>query len=310
MLGEDRNEPGARQGQPACASKFPRRYSLAVADASGLLQRYRQSANFPPANAQIYFGAAKRDYACLLKIGYASFTQEVFSKHSVTINKCNADHWCILSHADEIALGLEKWIWHRYHDSRPISRPRLSSLPVVQEPELYQYSSLTRAHCRMNSGKDLLMTPQCRVSKLIPSAVVPSSPLRKPSSRAPIKRTLARAPDSSNSNQTVGWRFSSQRPRSGVLQADPIVLPWLSIHVSRLAPHLSRLNDKSYGVLALGTLGYGGANKSIDPAAYVPNLISKDIGDVLDAEKLEKIIAIGYDWCCKAISRLTNHHLE
>ncbi|EKM56417.1 uncharacterized protein PHACADRAFT_207661 [Phanerochaete carnosa HHB-10118-sp] len=71
-----------------------------------------------------------------------------------------------------------------------------------------------------------------------------------------------------------------------------------------------RLKDKGYGVLVLDMLGYGGTDKPTDPAAYVPSLISKDIADILDAEKLEKVIAIGHDWGCKAISRLTNYYPE
>ncbi|EKM56424.1 uncharacterized protein PHACADRAFT_253530, partial [Phanerochaete carnosa HHB-10118-sp] len=101
-----------------CASlNPPGDLSLDVANASVLLQRSRQSANFPPDNAQIYFGAAKHDYVCFPKTCYVSFTQEVFSRHFLTIKECDADHWLVLSHADEIARDLEEWIRHRYHES-------------------------------------------------------------------------------------------------------------------------------------------------------------------------------------------------
>ncbi|EKM56408.1 uncharacterized protein PHACADRAFT_93100, partial [Phanerochaete carnosa HHB-10118-sp] len=65
---------------------------------------------FPPASAPIYFGEAKHDYTCPPKIGYASFTWEVFSRHSVTMKEYGADHWLILSHGGEISRDLEKWI--------------------------------------------------------------------------------------------------------------------------------------------------------------------------------------------------------
>ena len=51
-----------------------------------------------------------------------------------------------------------------------------------------------------------------------------------------------------------------------------------------------------YGVLVVDMLGYGETAKPTDPAAYVPSLISKDLIDVLDAEGLDKVIAIGHDW--------------
>ncbi|EKM57397.1 uncharacterized protein PHACADRAFT_194945 [Phanerochaete carnosa HHB-10118-sp] len=53
---------------------------------------------FSPANAPIYFGTAKYDYACVPKAGYTVFGNEVFSGYSVTIL------------ADEIARNLEAWI--------------------------------------------------------------------------------------------------------------------------------------------------------------------------------------------------------
>ncbi|EKM49431.1 uncharacterized protein PHACADRAFT_201691 [Phanerochaete carnosa HHB-10118-sp] len=40
------------------------------------------------------------------------------------------------------------------------------------------------------------------------------------------------------------------------------------------------------------------------------SLISRDIVDVLDAEKLEKVICFGQRWGCKAISRPANYYHE
>ena len=54
--------------------------------------------------------------------------------------------------------------------------------------------------------------------------------------------------------------------------------------------------SRGYGVLIVDMLGYGETAKPTDPAAYVPSLISKDLVDVLDAEGLDKVVAIGHDW--------------
>ncbi|EKM56416.1 uncharacterized protein PHACADRAFT_91351 [Phanerochaete carnosa HHB-10118-sp] len=105
---------------------------------------------------------------------------------------------------------------------------------------------------------------------------------------------------------TYSYYFSPAQP------SKPTLLfchgfPCTSYDWRHIAP---RLKDKGYGVLALDMLGYGGTDKPTDPAAYVPSLISKDIIDIMDAEKLDKVIAIGNDWGCKAISRLANYYPE
>lgn len=53
---------------------------------------------------------------------------------------------------------------------------------------------------------------------------------------------------------------------------------------------------KGFGVIVPDMLGYGGTAKPEDPAAYVSSLITKDLVDLLDAEKIDKVIAIGHDW--------------
>ncbi|KAI0791299.1 epoxide hydrolase [Abortiporus biennis] len=62
--------------------------------------------------------------------------------------------------------------------------------------------------------------------------------------------------------------------------------------------------EKGYGVLVPDMLGYGGTAKPIDPALYVGSGLTRDIIDILDAEKLDKIIAIGHDWGCRVVSKL------
>ncbi|EKM56434.1 uncharacterized protein PHACADRAFT_207672 [Phanerochaete carnosa HHB-10118-sp] len=58
---------------------------------------------FPLFRAPIYYAAAKNDYVSPPETG-----QEVLSGHSVTRTEYNADHWLILSHADEIARDPEE----------------------------------------------------------------------------------------------------------------------------------------------------------------------------------------------------------
>lgn len=42
-------------------------------------------------------------------------------------------------------------------------------------------------------------------------------------------------------------------------------------------------------------LGYGGTDKPTEPKMYRHNLVCKDIIEILDAEKVEKSVAIGHD---------------
>lgn len=51
-----------------------------------------------------------------------------------------------------------------------------------------------------------------------------------------------------------------------------------------------------YGLLVPDLLGYGGTDKPTDPKLYVGSGHANDIADILDAEGLEQVIAIGHDW--------------
>ncbi|GJE89532.1 alpha/beta hydrolase [Phanerochaete sordida] len=72
-------------------------------------------------------------------------------------------------------------------------------------------------------------------------------------------------------------------------------------------PIASTLQAKGYGVLIPDMLGNGGTAKPTDPAAFVNSLISRDIVDILDAEKLDTVVAVGHDWGSKVISGVANH---
>ncbi len=54
--------------------------------------------------------------------------------------------------------------------------------------------------------------------------------------------------------------------------------------------------DQGYGIVVPDMLGYGGTDKPTDPALYVLSLMSDDLIDILNAEKLDRVVAIGHDW--------------
>ncbi|KAI0348477.1 alpha/beta-hydrolase [Trametopsis cervina] len=68
--------------------------------------------------------------------------------------------------------------------------------------------------------------------------------------------------------------------------------------------------ERGYGIIVPDMLGYGDTSKPTNVDAYIPSLISKDLVELLDAEGIQKAIAIGHDWGAKAVSRLANHHPE
>ena len=53
---------------------------------------------------------------------------------------------------------------------------------------------------------------------------------------------------------------------------------------------------QGYGIIAPDMLGYGGTDKPTDPAVYKGTLMTKAMVDILDAEKIAKVIVIGHDW--------------
>ena len=55
-------------------------------------------------------------------------------------------------------------------------------------------------------------------------------------------------------------------------------------------------SSQGFGVIAPDLLGYGGTDKPLDLAAYKFSLMTKDIIDILDVEKVEKCIVVGHDW--------------
>lgn len=86
---------------------------------------------------------------------------------------------------------------------------------------------------------------------------------------------------------------------SPALSSKPFLLfchgfPSFTTHWSKIAMFFER---EGYGIIVPDMLGYGETTKPTDPAAYVGSLISKDLVDILDAENVKQVVAIGHDWC-------------
>jgi len=54
--------------------------------------------------------------------------------------------------------------------------------------------------------------------------------------------------------------------------------------------------EKGYGLIVPDLLGYGGTAKPANVEADLSRLIVKDIVDILDAERIQKVIEFGNDW--------------
>lgn len=54
--------------------------------------------------------------------------------------------------------------------------------------------------------------------------------------------------------------------------------------------------EKGYGLVIPDLLGYGGTDKPADTAAYQMSKMSTDLIEILENEKVEKVIAVGHDW--------------
>lgn len=72
----------------------------------------------------------------------------------------------------------------------------------------------------------------------------------------------------------------------------------------------SYFQEQGYGLIVPDMLGYGGTDKPADPALYVQSAMSQDLVCILDAEKVEKVVAVGHDWGTGSVSRLANWYPE
>ncbi|GLB36032.1 putative alpha beta-hydrolase [Lyophyllum shimeji] len=63
-----------------------------------------------------------------------------------------------------------------------------------------------------------------------------------------------------------------------------------------------------FRLLVPDMLGFGETSKPTNPEAYRPSLVCEDILDILKAEGVDKVVAIGHDIGSKIVSRLANFH--
>lgn len=78
---------------------------------------------------------------------------------------------------------------------------------------------------------------------------------------------------------------------------------WAHLATTHLIP-------AGYGVIAVDCLGYAGTSKPLDPAAYAFEHMTKDLSEILDNEKLEKVVSLGHDWGCALAQRFYNYFPE
>lgn len=73
---------------------------------------------------------------------------------------------------------------------------------------------------------------------------------------------------------------------------------------------VKHLKPAGYGVIAPDLLGYGGTSKPTDPAAYKFGGMTADVVEIIDAEKVSKVVSLGHDWGSRAAQMLFNLHPE
>ncbi|KAF5346605.1 hypothetical protein D9758_013481 [Tetrapyrgos nigripes] len=73
---------------------------------------------------------------------------------------------------------------------------------------------------------------------------------------------------------------------------------------------VSFFQDKGYGLIVPDMLGYGGTVKLLDLEAYASSLISKDIVNILDTERIDQVTVVGHDWGSKIAACLVDYFPE
>lgn len=72
----------------------------------------------------------------------------------------------------------------------------------------------------------------------------------------------------------------------------------------------NHLKPAGYGAIAPDLLGYGGTSKPTDPAAYKFGGMTADLLEIIDAEKVDKVVSLGHDWGSRAAQLFYNLHPE
>ncbi|KAF8211157.1 alpha/beta-hydrolase [Mycena galopus ATCC 62051] len=67
------------------------------------------------------------------------------------------------------------------------------------------------------------------------------------------------------------------------------------------------LQPLGYGLIVPDHLGYGGTDKPTDPKLYVGRGLAEDMADILDAEAVAHVVAVGHDWGSYLVSRMLHY---
>ena len=70
------------------------------------------------------------------------------------------------------------------------------------------------------------------------------------------------------------------------------------------------LSGLPYRVLIPDLLGYAGTSKPTDPALYTKKAICDDVIEIVDAEKISKVVSIGHDWGSGVAQNICIFHPE
>jgi soluble epoxide hydrolase/lipid-phosphate phosphatase len=68
------------------------------------------------------------------------------------------------------------------------------------------------------------------------------------------------------------------------------------------------LRSTKHPIIVPDLLGYDGTDKPTDPAEYKWDAMTKDLVEIIDTEKINKVISIGHDWGSGCASRLYNYY--
>lgn len=62
------------------------------------------------------------------------------------------------------------------------------------------------------------------------------------------------------------------------------------------AAQVAHFTSKGYPTITVDMLGYGGTSKPREVEAYAHSALAKDLVELLEEEKVERVVAVGHDW--------------
>ncbi|KAJ7663048.1 alpha/beta-hydrolase [Mycena rosella] len=71
---------------------------------------------------------------------------------------------------------------------------------------------------------------------------------------------------------------------------------------------ITALEPLGYGIIAPDLLGYGGTDKPTEPKFYIGSGLAQDAIDILDNEKIGRVITVSHDWGSRVVSRMANYY--